>query len=177
MDEVVRAALAKWPNVPSCTGWLRLSRRGEWRVPEGPIRHAGLNAFIGRNYQPTADGRWYFQNGPQQVFVSLDYTPLILRLSSAEQLETHTGQPVTHVTEAWLDEDGSLLLGCEHGVALLDDRDLAALCARLEGDLEVPNSALSLNWAGRLLTVGRIAQAGVAARFGFIQEPGLASPA
>ena len=81
------------------------------------------------------------------------------------------------MTEAWLDEDGSLLLGCEHGVALLDDRDLAARCTRLEGDLEAPNAALSLNWAGGLLTVGRIAQAGVAARFGFIQEPGLASPA
>jgi len=177
VDEAVRLALVKWPNVPACTGWLRLSRRGEWRVPEGPIRHAGLNAFIGRNYQPTHDGRWYFQNGPQQVFVSLDYTPLILRLSSAEQLETHTGQPVTQLAEAWLDEDGSLLLVCEHGIALLDDRDLAAFCSHLEGDLAAPDAPLSLNWAGRMLPVGRIAQAEVAARFGFIREPQLSNPA
>jgi hypothetical protein len=173
MDEAVRLALVKWPNVPSCTGWLRLSRRGEWRVPEGPIRHAGLNAFIGRNYQPTADGRWFFQNGPQQVFVSLDYTPLILRLASAEQLETHTGLPANTVTAAWLDEDGSLLLGCEHGVALLDDRDLAAFCARLEGDLEKQDAPLSLHWAGKAVSVGRIMQAEVAARFGFVSEPSL----
>lgn len=173
MDEAVRLALVKWPNVPSCTGWLRLSRRGEWRVPEGPIRHAGLNAFISRNYQPAADGRWYFQNGPQQVFVSLDYTPLILRLVSTEQLETHTGLPVKTVSEAWLDEDGSLLLGCEHGVALVDDRDLAAFCARLEGDLETPGAPVTLNWAGRSVSVGRITQAEVAARFGFIPEPSL----
>ena len=71
----------------------------------------------------------------------------------------------------------SSTVSSESAVALLDDRDLAAMCSRLEGDLEAPNAALSLNWAGRLLTVGRIAQAGVAARFGFIQEPGLASPA
>ena len=173
MDEAVRLALAKWPNVPACTGWLRLSRRGEWRVPEGPIRHAGLNAFIGRNYLATADGRWFFQNGPQQVFVSLDYTPLILRLASAEQLETHTGLPANTVTEAWLDEDGSLLLGCEHGVALLDDRDLAAFCTRLAGDLETPGAPVTLNWAGSSVSVGRITQAEVAARFGFTPEPSL----
>ena len=173
MDEAVRLALVKWPNVPSCTGWLRLSRRGEWRVPEGPIRHAGLTAFIGRNYQPTSDGRWFFQNGPQQVFVSLDYTPLVLRLTSAGQLETHTGLAANTVTAAWLDEDGSLLLGCEHGVALLDDRDLAALCARLEGDLETQGAPLSLNWAGKPVSVGRIMRAEVAARFGFVSEPSL----
>ncbi|MCK6395863.1 DUF2946 family protein [Zoogloea sp.] len=173
MDEAVRLALAKWPNVPSCTGWLRLSRRGEWRVPEGPIRHAGLNAFIGRNYLATADGRWFFQNGPQQVFVSLDYTPVILRLANDTQLETHTGLPADTVSEAWLDEDGSLLLGSEHGIALLDDRDLAAFCTRLEGDLETPDAPVSLNWAGCRIPVGRIARADVASRFGFIPEPSL----
>ena len=77
------------------------------------------------------------------------------------------------MTEAWLDEDGSLLLGCEHGVALLDDRDLAAFCARLEGDLEKQDAPLSLHWAGKAVSVGRIMQAEVAARFGFVSEPSL----
>ena len=27
MDEIVKQALAKWPNVPHCTGWLLLDRR------------------------------------------------------------------------------------------------------------------------------------------------------
>lgn len=171
MDEAVRLALAKWPNVPSCTGWLRLSRRGDWRVPEGPIHHAGLRAFIGRNYMATPDGRWYFQNGPQQVFVSLDYTPTILHLAATDRLETHTGKPVNTVSGAWFDEEGSLLLQSEHGIALLDDRDLAALCAHLEGDLEDSCAELTLDWAGHRISVGRIRQADVAARFGFVGEP------
>ncbi|WP_374486733.1 DUF2946 family protein [Zoogloea sp.] len=171
MDEAVRQALAKWPNVPSCTGWLRLSRRGEWWVPEGPIRHAGLRGFIGRNYLATADGRWFFQNGPQQVFVDLDYTPMILRLAAPGQLETHTGLQVTALDSAWLDEHGNLLLGSEHGIALLDDRDLAALLDHLDGDLEAADSAITLHWGGQHLPVGRINQADVSTRFGFMNKP------
>jgi len=172
MDEAVRQALARWPSVPSCSGWLRLSRRGDWLVPDGPIRHAGFIAFIGRNYAATADGRWYFQNGPQRVFVSLEYTPTVLRLSSPGCLETHTGQPVLHLSGAWIDEEGSLLLASEHGIALLDDRDLAGFCAHLEGDLEQPDAASGLSWAGARIPVGRIRRAEVATRFGFVAEPG-----
>lgn len=171
MDDAVRQALARWPDVPHCFGWLSLSRRGEWCVPDGPIRHPGLAAFIGRNYEADADGRWYFQNGPQRVFVSLAYTPRILRLAAPEQLQTHTGQPVDTLSEAWLDEEGSLLLGSEHGIALLDDRDLAAMAAHLVGDLEQPDGPVELHWNGQHLPVGRIARADVQARFGFVGQP------
>lgn len=171
MDEAVRLALTKWPDVPSCTGWLRLSRRGEWWVPEGPIRHAGLRGFIGRNFLSTPDGRWYFQNGPQQVFVDLDYTPMVVRLITPDQLETHTGLPVTALDSAWLDEHGNLLLGSEHGIALLDDRDLAAMLDYLDGDLEAVGSAITLKWGTQRLSVGHILQADVPARFGFIDKP------
>lgn len=172
MDDAVRLALAKWPDVPSCTGWLRLSRRGEWRVPEGPVRHAGLRAFIGRNYQATPDGRWYFQNGPQQVFVDLDYTPTVVHLQNDRSLHTHTGALVRTLSGAWFDEEGSLLLACEHGIALLDDRDLAAFCAHLDGDLETPGAPLMLTWADRQLEVGSLRQEEVAYRFGFTPNPG-----
>ena len=60
MDDIVKQALAKWPNVPSCTGWLMLDRRGNWRMrdeaaqasgsPGVPIRHEALLGFINRNY-------------------------------------------------------------------------------------------------------------------------------
>ena len=120
MDDAVRQALARWPDVPDCFGWLSLSRRGEWQLPDGPIRHAGLAAFIGRNYEADADGRWYFQNGPQRVFVSLAYTPTVLRLAAPARLQTHTGQPVETLSGAWLDDEGSLLLASEHGIALLE---------------------------------------------------------
>lgn len=171
MDDIVRAALAKWPDVPACFGWLRLTRRGEWCVPDGPIRHAGLSAFIGRNYEADTAGRWFFQNGPQQVFVRLDYTPFILRLASPDTLVTHTGQPVADISAAWLDDEGSLLLACEHGIGLLEDRDLAAFCSHLDGNLESVDGPLSLNWGGRRLAVSRIARTEVPARFGFVAEP------
>ena len=171
MDDAVRQALARWPDVPHCFGWLSLSRRGEWQLPDGPIRHAGLAAFIGRNYEADADGRWYFQNGPQRVFVSLAYTPTVLRLATPARLQTHTGLPVETLTGAWLDEEGSLLLGCEHGIALLDDRDLAAMAAHLDGELEQPGAAIGFHWGGLCLPVGHIARADVPARFGFVSQP------
>ena len=30
MDDMVLAALKKWPNVPACRGWLGLDARGQW---------------------------------------------------------------------------------------------------------------------------------------------------
>lgn len=30
MDELVRQAMAKWPNVPHAYGWLGLGMRGDW---------------------------------------------------------------------------------------------------------------------------------------------------
>ena len=51
-----------------------------------------LREFISRNYQADARGRWYFQNGPQRVFVSLAYTPLVIRFEG-EALVDHCGRP------------------------------------------------------------------------------------
>ena len=59
MDDIVKQALAKWPDVPHCTGWLQLDRRGQWRMRDDaaqaagelgtPIRHEALLGFINRN--------------------------------------------------------------------------------------------------------------------------------
>ena len=117
MDELVRQALAKWPDVPDCTGWLSLDARGRWRVgvvqdgPREPITHAATVAYINRNY--AAAGRcWVFQNGPQRVFVDLDYTPFVWRLMPREtegwDLVAHTGEPATPTT-FWLDDEGRFL--------------------------------------------------------------------
>ncbi|MEO7009139.1 MAG: DUF2946 family protein, partial [Caldimonas sp.] len=64
MDEMVKAALKKWPNVPHCYGWLALDARGDWYMRDdrtqaaGPfpavkgsrILHEKLREFIERNY-------------------------------------------------------------------------------------------------------------------------------
>ncbi|HEX4329053.1 MAG TPA: DUF2946 family protein, partial [Burkholderiales bacterium] len=78
MDDIVAQAMRKWPNVPDVYNWLRLDERGRWRVRARDYENTGrfetignpaVVEFIGRNYQPDDQGRWYFQNGPQRVFV------------------------------------------------------------------------------------------------------------
>mgnify|MGYP003344108236 FL=1 len=77
MDEIVRQAMAKWPNVPAVHGWLALDRRGNWLIKGETISNAQINEFIARNYTHDEAGRWFFQNGPQRVFVELAYTPMV----------------------------------------------------------------------------------------------------
>ena len=118
--------MAKWPKVPSVYGWLSLDRRGRWRLRGETLAHAATRRFINRNYARDERGRWFFQNGPQRVFVALEYTPLVLALDGDSRLHTHTGAQVQSLSAAALDEEGNLLLLCEHGPGVLDDRDLLA---------------------------------------------------
>lgn len=188
MDDSVKLALAKWPNVPHCYGWLSLDRRGQWRLQGDPLRHAGLTAFIGRNYGHDGQGQWFFQNGPQRVYVHLDYLPWVLRLDGQGQLLTHTDAPVNDLRGAWLDEDGTLLLDCEHGPALLDDRDLTAFIDRIHGADGKPATesallacvagdpaGLVLYWNDRAIPVLPIRKEAVAQTFGIDCHPQAAS--
>jgi hypothetical protein len=128
MDEIVLRGMAKWPDVPAVYGWLSLDRRGGWRIKSERIDNAMVSAFIGRNYEHDDAGRWFFQNGPQRVFVALDYTPLVYRILNTATapltLECHTGSPVAVLLGGWVDEQGALLLESEHGVGIIHDRDL-----------------------------------------------------
>ena len=131
MDETVLRAMAKWPNVPAVYGWLALDRRGNWLIKRETIGNAALNAFITRNYLHDNAGCWYFQNGPQQVFVDLDYTPFIYRVTSALDaplaLATHLGEAVNTLHGAWIDEQGALLIHTDRGIGLVHDQDLDPL--------------------------------------------------
>ncbi len=136
---VIRSML-KWPNVPSVFGWLALDRRGNWLIRTGDKRdiadpaaafdrigNAAVIEFIGRNYARDGEGRYYFQNGPQRVYVALDYTPYVYRLDeSGTAFVAHTGAPAGRVKRAFFDEEGSLIFSAELGVGVVLDRDLAA---------------------------------------------------
>ena len=139
MDEIVIRAMAKWPNVPAVYGWLALDRRGQWSIKSTappasngaaasfePDANPKLIEFIGRNYTHDDEGRWFFQNGPQRVYVALAYAPFVYRIVSAHPLtfETHAGASCTDLQSAWMDEAGNLLFVTEHGPGLLLDRDL-----------------------------------------------------
>ena len=150
MDEIVARSLAKWPNVPAVYGWLSLDRRGNWLIKGERIGNAALREFIGRNYQADGRGRWYFQNGPQRVYVSLAYTPLVVRYEG-EGLVDHCGRPFVPV-EALEDDEGSVLFAGSGSVGLLDDRDLA-------------------RFAEQSPAREHVARAKIASRFGFVADP------
>jgi Protein of unknown function (DUF2946) len=122
MDEIVARSLAKWPNVPAVYGWLELDRRGNWLIKGERIGNQALREFIGRNYEADERGRWFFQNGPQRVYVKLAYTPFVLHYEG-ERLFDQCGRPV-EALETFLDDEGSVLIRGRHGIGLLDDRDL-----------------------------------------------------
>lgn len=135
MDDAVIEAIKRWPNVPAVFGWLSLNARGQWRLhPDGKategdagesISNPQILAFINRNYSHDEQGRWFFQNGPQRVYVRLDGAPwIVLADDSQGELSTHTGLTITSVTELWIDDLGNLYLQTEHGAGLLIDRDL-----------------------------------------------------
>jgi len=131
MDEIVARSMAKWPDVPDVYGWLSLDRRGNWLLKGERIGNQALKDFISRNYTSDLQGRWYFQNGPQRVFVALAYTPLVLHFE-AEALFDHCGRPF-EAEQAYVDEEGSVLMLGKRGIGLLDDRDLAAYADRAQG--------------------------------------------
>ena len=166
--EVVRA-MARWPDVPRVYGWLRLDRRGLWRIQDEPITHARAMAFLSRHYRSDGTGAWYVQNGPQQVYVALDYTPWIYRYDGFGAFTTHTGLSCTTLDAAYLDDDGNLLIETEFGIGALDDRDLAA-CTELFVPLD-STAPTALRWRDRALPLGSLASADVPAHFGFVQRP------
>lgn len=132
MDPTVLRSMAKWPSVPDVYGWLLLDRRGNWLLRSTSatpsferIGNHALKDFISRNYTTDSQGRWYFQNGPQRVFVRLAYTPLVARLENGALVD-HCGRAFGAPRGIWLDDEGSILLAGALGPALLDDRDLAA---------------------------------------------------
>ena len=194
MDDIVKQGMAKWPNVPSVYGWLGLDRRGQWLVKGGRIANTLVADFIGRNYECDDQGRWFFQNGPQRVFVALDYTPFIYRLpwepgrGAPQRMETHTAREVTRVEGAWIDDAGIVLIESEHGIGLVDDRDLERLLPCFTSGRGNPLSEehigaaieklqagaaadLGFCYAGNRVPVSPIAAAEVPVKFGFVQRP------
>lgn len=191
MPEPDFSAMRRWPNVPACYGWLSLDRRGRWRLRGEPVTHRGLNDFLNRQYSHDEHGNYFVQNGPQRVFVELDYTPWILHLVAADALETHVGEPVGEIRGAALDEEGSLLIETANGIGLLSDRDLPALLCRLYlATGEIADEAallafiaqaggadtLALHWQGRRVPVVALQRWAVPGRYGFVASPQAAVP-
>ena len=151
MDDLVKQAMAKWPNVPDCYGWLGLDARGDWYMRDDRVQalgtftqskgsrlqHDKLIAFIGRNYACDKQGRWYFQNGPQRVYVELEATPWVWRLQPDGSIQSHTGEPA-RMQRCIVDEYGRLYLDTEQGFGLVHTQDVLQAAALIEEGLWVP---------------------------------------
>jgi hypothetical protein len=176
MDAVVEAALRKWPKVPHCHGWLALDARGNWYMRDeriqaaGPfpqvkgsrVEHAKLLAFIERNYGHDTAGAWFFQNGPQRVYVELEAAPWVWRVETAAdgdapawRVHSHTGLPA-EVQASWLDEHGRLFLATDLGHGIVHTLDMGHAAQAVEGGVWTP---------------GELPFATMPARFGYVLRP------
>ena len=169
MDELVLQAMAKWPNVPDCYGWLGLDARGDWYMRDeqaqaaGPfvrskgsrLQHEKLIGFIARNYAVDRAGQWYFQNGPQRVFVELEVTPWVWRIQPDGAIHAHSGQPA-RLQRSWVDELGRLFLETELGLGLVHTQDVQLAVDPIEQGLWVPKEVLASE---------------LESKFGFVQSP------
>ena len=195
MDAVVEAAITRWPRVPDVHGWLLLDARGRYRVRAPDHATSGaydvigkrsIIEFIGRNYQCDAGGRWFFQNGPQRVFVTLAITPWIFRVYAAGLPVTHTGRAVAQVDALLLDEQATPILLTDLGPGAVDDRDLQLILDALADSRGKPVSDQQLeawlagpgagtltfrNAAGQRLPVQSVKRESLGPRFGFIVAP------
>ncbi|MEO9102970.1 MAG: DUF2946 family protein [Burkholderiales bacterium] len=187
MDDIVRQAMAKWPNVPFAYGWLGLDARGAWYLRDAGaqaaggfasgvapakgslIEHAKLLSFIGRNYQPDDDGQWFFQNGPQRAYVELEVAPHVFRFGAesgnaaadALALTSHTGAAA--VARACLvDERGWLYFDSDIGLGLLHSLEVSRLADLIEQGHWQPET---------------VAAATLPKRFGFVLSPAAQQPA
>jgi hypothetical protein len=172
MDDIVKAALKKWPNVPHCYRWLALDARGDWYMRDERIQHAGpfpqvkgsriqhekLREFIERNYEADEQGHWFFQNGPQRVYVQLEAAPWVWRVQwhgATPAVTSHTGR-AAEVQSVWLDEAGRLFLHTAIGFGIVHTQDVLDAAQAVEQGL----------WAPQPLDFAQAPQ-----RFGYTLDP------
>ena len=173
MDDIVKQAMAKWPNVPDCYGWLGLDARGNWFMRDDRtqvlggfasgvpgckgslLQHAKLIEFIGRNYGADAHGQWFFQNGPQRVYVELEATPLIWRVQPDFSVCDHMGG-AANVQGCLVDEQGYLYLFTQRSLGLVHTQDVGLAAEAIEQGQWQP---------------GAVLRAELPARFGFVKSP------
>ena len=121
------------------------------------LLHDKLIEFIQRNYESDAAGRWFFQNGPQRVYVELEATPFIWRVDATPgfPVTAHTGQPAG-AQRCVLDEQGRLYLETNLGFGLVHTQDMAYAADAVEQGLWVPEE---------------VNAADLPSRFGYVNSP------
>lgn len=162
-------------------------------LPGQVIAHAILNDFIARNYACDEQGRYFFQNGPQRVFITLDATPWVVRITPSDhdlQLINQCHQ-VLEPTAALSDENGNIYIvgritqtiqGSSNtnnpfitrdsqSIALLHDHDLDQFSEWAKLREEACSFGGSWLWQGNQLPLDPIHSHELASRFQYIAKP------
>ncbi|MEP7100307.1 MAG: DUF2946 family protein, partial [Burkholderiales bacterium] len=107
------------------------------------IQHEKLREFIERNYLHDDTGCWFFQNGPQRVYVELEAAPWIWRLAAgtpSPAITSHTGL-AAGFESAWLDEHGRLFLATDIGFGVVHTLDMEVAADAVEAGRWSPADA------------------------------------
>jgi hypothetical protein len=173
MDDIVKQAMAKWPNVPHCYGWLGLDARGNWYMRDDHaqsmggfasgvpgakgslLQHAKLIDFIQRNYASDNLGQWYFQNGPQRVYVELEATPWVWRIVDDFSIAAHDGR-AAQWQACCVDEQGWLYCETSIGFGLVHTQDVSIAAEAIDQ---------------KLWTVSETTLQKLPARYGYVTSP------
>jgi hypothetical protein len=145
-------ALGPFAGNPLADPALNLAAKGSM------LKHDKLIEFIQRNYEADAKGQWFFQNGPQRVYVELESTPFIWRLSAlgaALVVEAHTGK-LANPLASFIDEHGRLYLNTDIGFGLVHTQDMLAAAEVVEQG----------NWAPEEVPASDLPR-----RFGYVTSP------
>ena len=156
------------------------------------IQHTALNEFIARNYAYDSLGRYFFQNGPQRVFITLDATPWIARMIPGEngaQLLNQCGEEI-QPEGALSDEKGNIYITglitqslsdqidnsiftkrTLPSVALLHDHDLDLFSEQSTVQEDACSFRGSWLWDGRELPIEPIHSIELSERFHFVKAP------
>jgi hypothetical protein len=156
------------------------------------IQHTVLNEFISRNYARDSLGRYFFQNGPQRVFITLDATPWIARMIPSEsgiKLLTQCGEEIKpqgalsdekgniyitgFITQSISDQtDQTIFTKTElSSVALLHDHDLDLFSEQSTVQEDACSFRGSWIWNGRDLPIEPIHSIELSKRFHFVKAP------
>ena len=157
------------------------------------IQHTALNEFISRNYAYDSLGRYFFQNGPQRVFITLDATPWVARIIPIKgglQLLNQCGEEIKPQS-ALSDEKGNVYITglitqslsdkidntiftrtALPSVALLHDHDLDLFSEQSKVQEDACSFRGSWLWDGIELPIEPIHSIELSERFHFVKSPG-----
>ncbi len=125
------------------------------------IEHAGLRDFIQRNYAADADGAWYFQNGPQRVYVELEAGAADLAPGARRPAGRSRSRAIAAVGARFdrvlSDEHGRVFIATDLGLGLVHSLDMEIVADQVE----------SGRWQVESVRCEQLPQ-----RFGFVLEPG-----